>query len=88
MLKLLGAGTICNFWYLGAERDNKRQSIAVPALSKESGYIDVLKCILYNYIKALLPSGGLLEVATTTTPLLNSSVKSFFSITASAMSVT
>ena len=44
MLKLLGAGTICNFWYLGAERDNKRQSKAVPALSKESGYIDVLKC--------------------------------------------
>ena len=48
MLKLLGAETICNFWYLGAERDNKRQSIAVPALSKES--LGILMC--WNVIRA------------------------------------
>ena len=35
-----------------------------------------------------LPSGALFDVATTTTPLFNSSVNNLFSIIASAISVT
>lgn len=51
----------------------------------KSGQTFVMKDFWLNYI---LPSGGLLDVATTTTPWLNKDVNKVFIIIESAMSVT
>ena len=50
--------------------------------------IIIIMIIIHVHVHQYIPSGCLLEVATTVTPLLNNDVKRLFRIIASVISVT